>query len=170
MAKKADDRVGILLAAMAVEEYGIEYYRKLEKCVPEPEGKALMRSLGRDEEGHRRRIEEELMRVLGGSSARAGPSKDILGIVPQGPFPFPEKDGCLALADEIAALEIGIDVEKRSIEMYRGAAARVSERGLRDLLEKLQRVEEKHLRLLEENMRSLRDGGAWYGYSPILEG
>jgi rubrerythrin len=171
MAKKADERVSILLAAMAVEEFGIEYYGRLAKCVPEPEGKALMKSLGRDEEKHRRRIEEELIKVLDGTNAHAaGPSKEILGIVPSGPFPFPEKDNCLRVEDEIKALEIGMEVERRSIEMYRDAAARVSDKKLRELLLTLQGVEEGHLKLLEENMHMLRNEGAWYGYSPILEG
>lgn len=171
MAKKADERVGILLAAMAVEEFGVEYYGRLAKCIPEPEGKALMRSLGRDEEGHRRKIEAELVRVLEGTAVSGvGSSEDILGIVPSGPFPFFEKDNCLLAEDEIKALEIGIEVEKRSIAMYRDAAGRVSERKLRELLVLLQKVEEGHLRLLEENMHMLRTEGAWYGYRPILDG
>jgi rubrerythrin len=171
MAKKTDERVSILLAAMAVEEFGIDYYGRLAKCIPEPEGKALMKSLGRDEENHRKRIEAELIRVLEGTNAHAaGPSKEILGIVPSGPFPFPEENNCLRIEDEIKALEIGIEVEKRSIEMYSNAAGKVAEKKLKELLILLQGIEEGHLKLLEENMHMLRTEGAWYGYSPILEG
>lgn len=171
MAKKADERVTILLAAIAVEEFGVDYYGRLAKCIPEPAGKALMKSLARDEEGHRRKIEAELVKVLEGTAvSTAASSKEILGIVPSGPFPFPDKDNCLLLEDEIKALEIGIEVEKRSIEMYYNAAGRVSDRKLRELLVMLQGIEEGHLRLLEENMHMLRTDGAWYGYSPILEG
>jgi len=46
----------------------------------------------------------------------------------------------------------------------------VEEPGVKRLLQKLTDIEDGHRKLLEESMQLLRDKGAWYGYSPILEG
>jgi rubrerythrin len=42
--------------------------------------------------------------------------------------------------------------------------------GTRATLEELAKWEHRHKEILEENLRSLKLGGAWYGYGPILEG
>jgi rubrerythrin len=164
------DPMGVLAAARQIEEFGIEFYRRFSECAREEKGAALLRGLARDEVHHKERIEKEMRRIAPGTDpSTVAPGRSLLNIVPEKAFPFPP-DRCLTLEDEIAALEIGIQVEMRSIEMYRGAALMVQEAGVRELLEKLTRVEEGHRQLLEENMYQLRNEGAWYGYSPILEG
>ncbi|MCG7845025.1 MAG: ferritin family protein [Methanomassiliicoccales archaeon] len=164
------DLMGILAAARRIEEFGIEFYQRFSECAREENGAALLRGLARDEGQHKEYIEKEMRRIAPGTDlSTVRPTHTLLEIVPEKAFPFP-LDRCLTLEDEIAALEIGIQVEIRSIEMYRGAALMVEEAGVRALLEKLTHIEEGHRKLLEENLHMLRDEGAWYGYSPILEG
>lgn len=164
------DPMGILAAARQIEEFGIEFYRRFSECTREEKGAALLRGLARDEVQHKEHIEKEMRRIAPGTEPSAVlPSRSLLNIVPEKAFPFPP-DRCLTLEDEIAALEIGIQVEISSIKMYSGAALLVEETGVKKLLEKLSQVEEGHRKLLEENMYMLRNEGAWYGYSPILEG
>jgi len=159
-----------LAAARQIEEFGIEFYRRFSECAREEKGAALLRGLARDEVQHKEYIEKEMRRISPGTElATVVPGRSLLKIVPEKAFPFPP-DRCLTLEDEIAALEIGIQVEIGSIKMYRGAALMVEEPGVKVLLEKLSHVEEGHRKLLEENMYMLRNEGAWYGYSPILEG
>lgn len=164
------DVLGILAAARQIEVFGMEFYRRFSECVRDENGSALLRGLGRDEEQHKEHVEREMRRVAPDKDpASVSPGRSILGIVPDKAFPFPP-DRCLTLEDEIKALEVGIQVEISSVKMYQGAALMVEEPGVKRLLQKLTDIEDGHRKLLEENMHLLRDKGAWYGYSPILEG
>jgi len=164
------DVLGILAAARQIELFGIEFYRRFSECVSDENGSALLRGLGRDEEHHKEHVEREMRRIAPDREpADVSPGRSLLGIVPEKAFPFPP-DRCMTLEDEIAALEIGIRVEISSVKMYRGAAILVDEPGVKRLLLKLTEIEDGHRKLLEESMQLLRDKGAWYGYSPLLEG
>jgi len=164
------DVLGILAAARQIELFGIEFYGRFSECVNDENGAALLRGLRRDEEQHLGHVEREMRRVAPEREpADVVPGRSLLGIVPEKAFPFPP-DRCMTLEDDIKALEVGIQVEISSVKMYRGAALMVEEPGVRRLLEKLASIEEGHRNLLEESMQLLRDKGAWYGYSPILEG
>lgn len=164
------DVLGILAAARQIEVFGIEFYRRFSECVRDENGSALLRGLGRDEEQHKEHVEREMRRVAPDKDpADVAPGRSLLGIVPEKAFPFPP-DRCMTLEDEIKALEVGIKVEISSAKMYRGAALMVEEPGVRRLLERLTGIEEGHRKLLEDSMTLLRDKGAWYGYTPILEG
>lgn len=164
------DVLGILAAARQIEVFGIEFYRRFSECVRDENGSALLRGLGRDEEQHKEHVEREMRRVAPDKDpADVAPGRSLLGIVPEKAFPFPP-DRCMTLEDEIKALEVGIKVEISSAKMYRGAALMVAEPGVRRLLERLTGIEEGHRKLLEDSMTLLRDKGAWYGYTPILEG
>jgi rubrerythrin len=164
------DVLGILAAARQIEVFGIDFYRRFSECVKDENGSALLRGLGRDEERHKEHLEKEMRRrAPDRDPGEVSPGRALLGIVPDKAFPFPP-DRCMTLEDEIRALEIGIQVEISSAKMYRGAALMVEEPGVKRLLDKLTAIEDGHRKLLEESMQLLRDKGAWYGYSPILEG
>jgi rubrerythrin len=164
-------QLSVLYAAVAIEEFGIQFYRGLEGCVKDDTGKALMRGLARDELGHKEIIEKEIERISRGldvSGVQA--SKRYLGVIPDKVFPFMERNVCLTIKEEIQALEVGIDVEKRSIQMYDEAAQSATEPGVKERLTQLSGIEQGHLKLLQDNVHMLRLEGSWYGYSPILEG
>jgi rubrerythrin len=164
------DPMNVLAAARQIEVFGIEFYRRFSECVREENGAALLRGLERDEIHHKEFIEKEMRRLAPSADpAMVRPGLPIEGIVPERAFPFPP-DRCLSLENEIEALKVGIQVEMSSVAMYREAALRVDEPGVKTLLEKLTHVEEGHRKLLEDNMYLLENEGAWYGYSPILEG
>jgi len=160
----------ILASARRIEEFGIEFYRRFSECAREEKGAALLRGLARDEKAHLRHVEDEMRRIAPGiepSSIR--PSGSVLGIDPAAAFPSPP-ERCLTVDDEMVAMETGIKVEIASIKMYERAAEMVSDPGTRKLLERLSRIEEGHRDLLKKNLQLLKDEGAWYGYTPILEG
>ncbi len=164
------DVMGILSAARQIEIFGIEFYRRFSQCAREERGAALLRGLGRDEEHHKEYVEREMRRISPGTDpASVPPARSYLGILPEEVFPFPP-ERCMSLEDEIAALEVGIRVEESSVRMYTEAAQKVDEPGVKALLTKLTGIEEGHRKLLEDNMYMLRNEGAWYGYTPILEG
>ncbi|MCX6651621.1 MAG: ferritin family protein [Methanomassiliicoccales archaeon] len=162
--------LSILAAALSVEEFGIGFYHRFNECVRDEKGAALLRGLARDEVQHKEHVLREMRRIAPGTDpSTVRPSMSLLGVAPEIAFRFPP-DSCLALEDEIAAMETGINVEVNSIEMYRNAVVMVEDVGAKALLERLTHIEEGHRELLEKNLDLLRDEGAWYGYSPILEG
>jgi rubrerythrin len=164
------DPMNVLAAARQIEVFGIEFYRRFSECVREENGAALLRGLERDEVHHKEFIEKEMRRLVPSiDPAIAEPGLSLEGLVPDRVFQFPS-DRCLSLEDEVKALEVGIQVEISSVAMYREAALRVDDPGVKALLEKLTHVEEGHRKQLEDNMYLLKNEGAWYGYSPILEG
>ena len=64
-------QLSVLYAAVAIEEFGIRFYRGLEECVKDDTGKALMRGLARDELGHKELIEKEIDRISQGYTSMA---------------------------------------------------------------------------------------------------
>lgn len=163
------EQLSILQAAVEIEEFGIRFYGRLEQCVAEEEGKALMRSLARDEGKHKEIILAEMARIRRGN-AEVRPDRRYADIIPERVFASLPEGRCLTVKEEIQALQIGMDVERKSIEMYEKAAANASMPEVRATLKKLAHIEEGHLKLLEDNAYQLRMEGSWYGYTPLLEG
>lgn len=160
----------VLKTALAIEEFGIKFYSDLGECVTDEAGKALMRGLRKDEEEHARIVKKEMERITEGDPVHGPePLKEYLDILPSKVFVKPE-GSCLTLEDEVTALQKGVDVEINSIKMYRDALSRAIDPKTRATLEELARWETRHREILEENMRTLRVEGSWYGYGPILEG
>jgi rubrerythrin len=161
----------VLNAALMIEEFGIEFYHRLEECVGEEDGKALMRSLARDEAQHKQLILGEISRVTSGKGA-ANAEVDLrrYGIDPSKVFRSLPKDRCITLEEEIEALNIGMEVEKNSIKMYANAAKSAVHEGVKERLLQLEDVEKMHLKILEDSAHMLKTEGIWYGYTPILEG
>jgi len=167
---KNELNVSILKAAIEVEKFGIEFYGNLSTCVNDERGAALLRSLAEDEKKHLAILEKEVERLKGTCDvACVMPAPEYVKIVPERVF-LPAPNTCMLVEDEIKALEKGIEVEKRSYEMYQGALGRVSDEPVRKALRTLADWEITHRKILEENLRYLKLEGAWYGYSPILEG
>ena len=167
---KKEMSAAVLKTALAIEEFGIKFYSDLGDCVADEGGRALMRSLGNDEKEHARIIMQEMER-LNASKATSGPEplKEYLEVLPSKVFVSPE-GSCLTVEDEIAALQKGIEVEVNSIKMYKDALSRAIDPKTKATLEELGRWEQRHREILEENMRTLKLEGSWYGYGPILEG
>ena len=167
---KNELNVSILKAAIEVEKFGIEFYSNLSTCVKDERGAALLRSLAEDEKKHRAILEKEVERLKDTCDVTCVmPAPEYMKIVPERVF-MPAPNTCILLEDEIKALEKGIEVEKRSFDMYHEAVERVSNEPVRKALSTLAEWEVTHRKILEENLRYLRLEGAWYGYSPILEG
>jgi rubrerythrin len=164
-------QLSVLHAALAIEEYGVKFYQQLEGCIAEENGKALMRGLARDEMSHGKLIDREIERLSTGHDVSGiGPDHHYLDIVPRKVFESFPTDRCLTIKEEMTALEIGIEVEKRSVKMYQEAAKNTSDPDVKMKFDQLTKMEQGHLSLLIDNLQLLKDEGTWYGYSPILEG
>jgi len=160
------DSKQILAAAIEFERFGVEYYMRFNQLVADDKAKALMKSLSNDEKDHASILEKEL-KALGGSFA--APPKDMvekgLGEI----FPSGKKKNSITVNDAVSAIKVGIRTEQNSIDFY-SKNGKTAGPALKDIFAKLQKMEEAHKELLEENLRSLENEGSWYGYVPILEG
>jgi rubrerythrin len=166
---KVAEQLSVLQAAVEIEEFGIRFYQRLEECIAETEGKALMRSLAHDEASHKEIILREMGKLQAAGSHIVA-DRRYADIVPEKVFASLPQDRCLTVKEQIEVLEVGMDVERRSIEMYNKAATAAMDAEVRGVLERLVHIEEGHLKLLEDGAYNLRMEGSWYGYSPLLEG
>lgn len=168
--KQRELSAAVLKTAMAIEEFGVRFYSEMSGCVEDRRGAALLRGLGNDEAEHLRILAEQMSRASKGlDPAKIETLDEYLRILPDKVFSKP-KGSCMTLSDEIAALQKGIEVEDNSIRMYQDALGMSLDEGTRATLEELVRWEHRHKEILEENLRSLKLEGSWYGYGPILEG
>jgi rubrerythrin len=155
----------ILAAAIEFERFGVEYYLRFNQLVADQKAKALMKSLSNDEKDHASILERELKALGGGSPPNKQAVEKGLAEI----FPRNVKGDSITVTDAVSAIKIGIETEQKSIDYY-SKNGRAAGPGLKSIFAKLQKMEEGHKELLEENLRSLEDDGSWYGYVPILEG
>lgn len=163
---KMADVGDVLAAAIEFELFGKEYYMRFHELVRDSKAKALMKGLAHDEEEHAELLTQQL-EAMGGSVA--GPRKDIIENGLEKIFPHKILKDSIETRDAISAIKLGMETEQRSIDFYAQQAGS-SSGTLKEVFEKLERMERAHLELLRENLEHLRDDGAWYGYVPILEG
>jgi len=156
----------ILAAAIEFERFGVEYYMRFNQLVADDKAKALMKSLSNDEKDHASILEREL-KALGGNFAAA--PKEMLEKGLGEIFPKSVKKNSITVNDALTAIKVGIQTEQRSIDFY-SKNGKTAGPALKDIFARLQKMEEGHKELLEENLRYLQNDGSWYGYVPILEG
>ena len=155
----------ILASAIEFERFGVEYYRKFHELVGDEKAKPLMKGLSDDEKEHARILEEELKK-LGGKAPV--PAKETLERGLAEIFPEKLRKNSIAAKDAISALKLGVRTEQRSIDFY-SKNATVGGARLKEIFQKLEKMERGHKELLEENLRFLEDDGVWYGYVPFLD-
>ncbi len=164
-------QLSILAAGIEVEKFGAEFYTRTSPAVRDKNGSLLLKGLGEDEKKHRKYLEMQMLRLAPGLDPQTvEPENKYIGRIPGEMFMPPGGGTFFTPDDEIKALEIGIQVEKNSIEMYSEARDLVREPELKEIFGRLVRWEEGHRDVLEENLHYLRRGGTWYGYTPILDG
>lgn len=163
--------ISALVAGLRIERTGREFYERLAGCVADDRSKVLLKGLAEDEEARRAELQEQIDRISRGTErSPAEPAPELLDLIPSTVFPFPPPGACLALNDEVKAMELAIGIERQKTRLYRGAASSAPDRRLREAMNSLAGRSERHRRLLEENLFYLRRGGSWYGYEPILDG
>lgn len=156
----------ILTTAIEFELFGKEYYMRFYELVGDAKAKALMKGLANDEEEHAAMLAKEL-ETHGGAFDSA--SAEILDEGLEKIFPHRILKNSIETKDAISAIKLGIETEQRSIDFY-SSHAKDADEELRGVFAKLEKMERGHLDLLKENLLHLQEGGAWYGYVPILEG
>lgn len=158
----------ILLTAIAIERYGQQFYGSFSDAIADEKGKALMRGLAGDEKEHESLLISEYEEMIGSPI----PEHIDIDIGNEGVDEiFSAARNVSGSAEAtIEILQMGVDIEQKSIEFYSSRADETDDPDLKKLLAALVKIEKEHKALLEENLFHLRQDGAWWGYVPILEG
>ena len=157
----------ILLTAIAIERYGQEYYFRFAGKISDKTGKALMRGLGNDEKEH----EELISKHYHEHFAKAPPKKIGIDIGAKAIKDiFSPKKGKSEGEIMLETLQIGVVIEKKSVDFYTASASDTKDAKLKQLLNALIDIEKGHKAMLEENLFHLKQNGTWWGYVPILDG
>ena len=150
--------------AIKLEEDGMDFYEKSAGKTSHPFGKKMFLSFAEDEKRH--------LAVL----------KDIMADPKFSDFnPFFEsdrprqkirtvfgevkdeiKERLAANPDELEALKIGMDMESKSVEFYRGALEKTQDPHQKTFFTRLIEEEEEHYHLLQNTHSYLNASGDWF--------
>jgi len=154
----------ILKSALAAEKDGLQMYLKASERTLYPLGRQMFLSLAEDEKSHIRMIEKlaagrGLQSALG--EAREGtPNERMKHALSE--LKSVIADDLSVCADELEALRIGLDMEKRSYEFYKQAAKDAASPDESSLCEKLAAEEGEHYRMLQNTYEYLEDRDHWF--------
>ncbi|MEW6267535.1 MAG: ferritin family protein [Thermodesulfobacteriota bacterium] len=160
----ADEQLLIMLStALEMEEKGQRHYEKAAKNCRNPLGREIFDLLAGYEVQHARTIREIYQTLKGGKpfpEQSVGQAVSVdLGRV------FRDLAGkhadSRAEADEMKALEMGLEFESASIEFYRNLAGRSQDQGEKKFALKLEAEERGHLNLLADLKQYYADPEAW---------
>jgi len=135
----------ILDYAIQMERDGYEFYLRSAQKQKDEAARRMLEILADDEKRH-----EEILKGMQQGKARMIASKKFAGIknvfqkLAAAKQPFINENGCLS-----GVLRQGVEIEARSVELYRKNAAQTADAAEKEIWQKLQAEEEKHQKLLE---------------------
>ena len=163
---KEETRMAVerLEMAMEIEREGRKFYLDAAERTEDDKGKAMWRSLARQEALHieyltnarRALVEKGRWASFGMGGVRFLSEQDIRRI-----FPETAEGEVEPSADELAALKTGIEMEIKSRDLYEDLAKKTKEPQGKDMYEKLARWEETHRQLLQAGYDYLKKTGFW---------
>ena len=183
------EALAVLRRAMENEREGYRFYLEASERSADPAGQGTFRNLARLEEDHLRLLLVEY-RSLSAGQGWVDPKEALARevevdiakplfpgdeLAPQEESPFAatwaayEVDG---LAGDLAALEFGMEMERRFYQLYREAAAQTEDPLGRRAYEFLMEEENGHFKLLQEAHSFLSDNKHWWDdwEHPFFEG
>ena len=155
---------GILKIALDAEKAGLDMYQKASERTLYPLGRQMLLSLAEDEKSHIRMIEglaagRGLQQAL--SEAREGtPAERMKNALSE--LKSVVADDLSVCADELEALRLALDLEKRSYEFYKQGAKDAASKDESSLFEKLAFEEGEHYRMLQNTYEYLEDRDHWF--------
>lgn len=139
-----------IMRAIELEKETFDFYTKAEHKTFNPAGKRMFKWLAKTEEGHYIKL-TELYNSLhesgrwvfyGGSTFELAPAGD-------------DEHQVTFATDDIEALRIAQDIEKRGMAHYEELIAKISDPDGKAMLETLRNEEIEHLRIVSEKLQEL---------------
>jgi rubrerythrin len=149
---------------MEIEREGRKFYLDAAERTVGDKGKAMWRSLARQEALHieyltnarRDLVEKGQWASFGMEGVRFLSKQEIHRIFPKTAESKVEPD-----ADELAALQTGIEMEVKSRDFYEDLAKKTKDPRGKDMYEKLAQWEETHRQILQAGYDYLKKTGFW---------
>jgi len=164
--KMEENRIAVqrIEMAMEIEREGRKFYLDAAERTEDDKGKAMWRSLARQEALHieyltnarRVLVEKGQWASFGMEGARFLSEQDIRRI-----FPETAEGEVEPGADELAALKTGIEMEIKSRDLYEDLARKTKDPQGKDMYEKLARWEETHRQILQAGYDYMNKTGFW---------
>lgn len=161
-----ENRIAVqrLEMAMQIEREGRKFYLDAAERTEDDKGKAMWRSLARQEALHiqylsnarRALVEKGQWASFGMEGVRFLSEQEIRRV-----FPETAEGKVEPSADELAALKTGIEMEIKSRDLYGELATKTKDPQGKDMYEVLARWEETHRRLLQAGYDYLKKTGFW---------
>jgi rubrerythrin len=166
MAKKTDSVFKMYLAALDMEEKGESFYEKTAKASKTELGKKLFKMLAEDELVHMARVKVIYGALKKGEEWGLKWKKlkikhpDIKDVFKK--LAAKNKDKTRSKATDLDAIEVGLDLEQRSIDFYRDNLAKSRDDLEKQFLDQMIVEEKTHHFLLADMKFYLTAPDAWY--------
>ena len=158
--KKADQLLEVVKKAIRVENDGYQFYRVAEEKTEDPKGKEVFASLAKDETNHMQILKSLYQSIKEEGEYKFDEIKDmkhILETTSESPIFSKEfKERTEQIQFEMAALSVGILLEKNSIEFYKKSAQESEDKDVKMLFNYLADWEGEHLRVLVQQQKFLQ--------------
>jgi rubrerythrin len=163
--KTAGAAIDALNKAIHSEKLALATYLKFARQTKVVSGKDMFIRLSEDELGHREILEKELHNLQAGK-AWARPSfktSDIEELLPHISDQHAKSQTEEGSSDDLTALNIALDMEKRAISFYRREGGKTAETTARKMYSRLAEMEEAHYNLIQAELDNIKDIGFWFG-------
>jgi rubrerythrin len=166
--------LGILRRAMQVERDGYKFYTEAAERAVGERGKEMFRGLAADEEKHLRLLLIEYKALESGQGwidptqaleqdVDLDPAEpDLPGEEYPEPLPIFTPARQPSLDGDVAALEFGMETERLSYDLYRGAAKAQADPSAKQAYEFLAQEEDRHYKILQSSRDYLVDNQTWW--------
>jgi rubrerythrin len=159
-----DDKiVTILDMALEIEKESIYRYLDIARKTKDTAGKNMFVTLANEEVNHLLYIIQirEMAKKETQLKPLQVPKSEIAGVLPDVLKREKKKHGKSEL-NEIDALEIALEHERKAIEFYEKKSMEVSDQTLKDLFNKLYHMEKGHYELIMAQLDYIRGTGFWF--------
>ena len=158
--EKTDQLLEVVKDAIRVENDGYQFYRVAEEKIKDPKGKEVFASLAKDETNHMQILKSLYQSIKEKGEYKFDETKDIKHILEtasESPIFSKEfKERVEQVQFEMAALSVGILLEKNSIEFYTKSAEQSEDKDVKMLFNYLADWEGEHLRVLVQQQKFLQ--------------
>ena len=157
---ETDQLLEVVKNAIRVENDGYQFYRMAEEKTEDPKGKEVFASLAKDETNHMQILKSLYQSIKEKGEYEFDETKDmkhILETISESPIFSKEfKERVEQVQFEMAALSVGILLEKNSIEFYTKSAQQSEDKDVKMLFNYLADWEGEHLRVLVQQQKFLQ--------------
>jgi len=146
--------------ARKLELDGIEFYTDAAQKCGSPPGRRMFESFAADERRHLKTVEDVAEGLDVDIDDLPMPRDEIRTLFSEATETL--EDAIRTSAQERDAIRIAMDMETKSFELYKEAAAAATEETPRNLFERLAREENQHYEMLENTLEYLSSNEEWF--------